>query len=228
MQHAIHGFVFSTQQVLAMMPQDELKQFREHLRVKKMKKGKELFKEGSYPRTVYIIKRGRVKLFQRGQSGAETIVHIHCAGEMLGYRPLLCGEKYPVTAQAIEDGVIYYLPAKQFLTFLQHSVGLSNILLRTLSQEFTLLVNKIGAFTQKSAKERIALSLLILSETYRNPKSKSDTEIALSRYDLAAFAGTTIETIARILRRFREDDVIALRGRTIIIRDKQALVRLAD
>jgi CRP-like cAMP-binding protein len=228
MQRAIPGLLIESQPVLDLMPSRELKQFRELLRVKKMKKGKELFKEGSYPRTVYIIKRGRVKLFQRGQSGTETIVHIHCAGEILGYRPLLCGEKYPVTATALEDGAIYYMSAKQFLAMLRQSVGLSNILLRTLSQEFTLLVNKIGAFAQKSVKERIALSLLILSEKYRNPQSKGETEIALSRYDLAAFAGTTIETIARILRRFREENIIAMRGRKIIIRDKQALTRLAD
>ena len=228
MQQIIPGFIFSTQPVLDLIPSSELKLLREHLRVKKINKGKELFREGSYPKNVYIIKRGRVKIFQRGQSGAETIVHIHGTGEILGYRSLLCGENYAVTAQAIEEGAVYYLSAKQFLAVLRQSVSLSNILLRELSKEFILLVNKIGAFAQKSVRERTALSLLILSEKYRRIQAKGETEIALSRYDLAAFVGTTIETIARILRRFREENIITLRGRRIIIRDRQALARIAD
>src|SRR5690349_4017799 len=228
MHQKIAGFPFSSQPLMELMAENELRQLREQLRLKKIRKGRELFREGAYPKTVYIIKRGRVKLFQRGQSGTETIVHIHCAGEILGYRPLLCGETYAVSAQALEDGAIYYLPAKQFLALLRKSVGLSNILLRILSYDFTILANKIGAFAQKSVKERIALSLLILREKYKNPQAKGETEILLSRYDLAAFAGTTIETIARILRFLREEKIITTRGKSIIIRDEQALFRLAE
>lgn len=215
----------STLSVLESAPAKDL---RKHLKLYKVRKGKELFREGTYPRSVYIIKRGKVKIFQQDQSGAETIVHIYGAGEMFGYRPLLCNEKYPVSAKTLEDGAIYKLPAKQFLSVLSKSAGLSNLLLCALSHEFSLLVHKVSSFAQKSVRERTALSLLMLNEKYRNPAVKGQTEITLSRYDLAAFAGTTIESIARILRRFREDKIIHTVGRKIIIRDKDALLRIAD
>lgn len=214
--------------ILDSMRGADLALLRKHLRLFKVRKGKELFREGTYPKMVYIIKRGKVKIFQRDQSGAETIVHIQGSGEILGYRPLLTGERYPISAQTIEEGALYTISAEQFLAVLQQSAGLSNILLRALSHEFALLVNKISSFAQKSVRERTALSLLILKETYRNPTIKGQTEITLSRHDLAAFVGTTIESIARILTRLREDKIIETIGRKIIIRDESALSRIAD
>src|SRR5688572_15422998 len=214
--------------ILQLLSRGDLALLQKHLKLFKVRKGKELFREGMYPKAVYIIKRGKVKLSQQDQSGAETIVHIHGAGEMFGYRPLLSGGTYPVSARTIEECAVYKISSKQFLWVLNHSASLSNLLLRALSHEFTLLVNKIGSFAQKSVRERTALSLLILNEKYRNPAAKARTEITLSRHDLAAFVGTTIESIARILRRLREDKIIETVGRKIIIRDEAALSRVAD
>lgn len=228
MPHNISQYSFSTRPVLESLPANDLSLFTEHLRLRKMKKGRELFKEGTYPKAVYIIKRGKVKLFQFGQSGTETIVHIYGAGEMFGFRPLLCNEKYPASAMALEDGAIYVLPARYFMQTLHASAALSNILLRNLSHEFTVLVNKVAAFAQKSVRERTALSLLILREKYRRPGARENPEITLSRHDLAAFVGTTIESIARILRRFREEKIIKTAGRKIMIQNERALYKLVD
>jgi len=65
---------------------------------------------------------------------------------------------------------------------------------------------------KKSAKERIALSLLILQEKYRLP-GVAQPEITLSRGDLAAFAGTTHETLARIISRFKAEKIVRALGR---------------
>ena len=149
-----------------------------------MRKGKELFREGSYPRNVYIVRRGKVKLFQNSPNGTQTIVYIYSAGEMFGYRPLLCGEKHTASAMTMEDSGIYIVPARHFMNFVTSGGTLSAILLRNLSHEFTVLVNRIGAFDQKSVKERLALSLLILGEKYRKEGKGSYAELTLSRSDL--------------------------------------------
>jgi CRP-like cAMP-binding protein len=214
--------------VLDAIPASDFNRLRPYLKLYKVRKGKELFREGTFPKSVYIIKRGKVKLFQCDQNGSETIVHIHGPGEMLGYRPLLSGERYPISAETLEEGAVYVISAKHFMSVLRTSAGLSNLLLRVLSSEFSMLANKLGSFAQKSVRERTAMSLLLLKEKYRNPSSRGQTEITLSRHDLAAFVGTTIESIARILRRLREDKIIQTVGRKIIIRDEQALSRIAD
>lgn len=205
---------------------EDLLLFKQCLMLKKIRKGKELFQEGGYPKEIYILKRGKVKIFQKTQNGGEQIVYIYTPGEMFGYRPLLCNQKHPASAKTLEECGIYVLSAKKFLDILNKSTSLSNILLQNLSHEFTVLINRIAAFAQKSTTGRVALSLLILREKYRGQNTKP-VEITLSRADLAAFAGTTNETLARIISRFKKEKIVKIYGRKIIIHDAIYLFQLA-
>jgi CRP-like cAMP-binding protein len=224
----ISSFFFTTDPVLESMPTYEAQLFKEQLRLKRVKKGKELFKEGSYPRQVYIVKRGRVKLYQHNADGSETIIYIYSYGEMFGYRPLLCGEKHPASAMTMEDCGIYTISSKQFLGFMKAGNSLSTILLRNLSHEFTVLVNRIGAFDQRTVKERLALSLFILREKYRKSGERGQVEITLSRRDLAAYVGTSVETLARIITMFRQSGMIKTVGRRLLISNERLLMQVID
>src|SRR4051812_10595419 len=106
---SIAKYYFNNKPVLAALPEDDLLLFRKHLTLKKVRKGKELFQEGASPKGIYILKRGRVKLYQRMQNGGEQIVYIYTPGEMFGYRPLLCNESHPASAMTLEECGIYFL-----------------------------------------------------------------------------------------------------------------------
>src|SRR6185295_1239618 len=222
----ISKYHFGSTSVLNLLPKEDLSLFQKQLKLKKFKKGHELFQEGNSPKGIYILKRGKVKIYQETQSGTEQIVYIYTPGEMFGYRPLLCHEHHPASAKTLEECSIYFLDAKDFLDVLEKSAALSNILLQNLSHEFTVLINRIAAFGQKSVKERTALSLLILREKYKKPNGEAYGEIYLSRADLAAFVGTTIETIARMITKFKKERIIKIQGRKIIINDVKALYQL--
>lgn len=223
---SISLYSFNSSPILESLPEQELQMFREHLKLIKVKKGRVLCKEGEFPKAVYIIKRGKVKLYQQALSGSEKILYIYTPGEMFGYRPVLCNQKHPATAETIEDSSVYKLPIQHFLKILQHSTGLSNYLLNNLSHEFTVLINRIGAFSQKSVKERVALTLLIMREKYRKKDNDGEPEISLSRTDLAAYVGTSIETVARIITKLKIDKVIKTNGRKIVVIDDRALHEL--
>jgi CRP-like cAMP-binding protein len=224
----ISKYHFRSTSVLDLLPQEDLLLFKKSLKFKKFKKGQELFQEGHFPKGIYILKRGKVKIFQEAQTGTEQIVYIYTPGEMFGYRPLLCNERHPVSAKTLEECGIYFLAAKDFLDTIEKSAILSNILLQNLSHEFTVLINRIAAFAQKSVKERMALSLLILREKYKNPNGEAYGDISLSRADLAAFVGTTIETVARMVTKFKKEKIIKIAGRKIIIVDVKALYQLTE
>jgi len=223
----VSRFFFGSAPVLESLPGTDLQLLQERLKLKKIKKGRDILIEGSYPRYVYILKRGKVKLYQRSSSGVEQLIYIYTPGDMFGFRPLLSNEKNPASAQALEDCTIYYLPAKYFLSILKKSASLSNVLLQNLSHEFTVWVNRIAAFSQKSVKERLALSLLILREKYRKPDGRY-AEITLSRADLASFIGTTNETLSRILARFNSERLIRFQGRKIIVINTPELHSLTE
>jgi len=51
--------------------------------------------------------------------------------------------------------------------------------------------------------------------------------ISLSREDLANMVGTANETVIRLLSEFKEDKMVAVKGRKIFILDKKGLERVA-
>ncbi|HTJ48719.1 MAG TPA: Crp/Fnr family transcriptional regulator [Cyclobacteriaceae bacterium] len=209
-------FYFINNSIAELLNKEEVNFLKPFITQKLYSKGQNIYNEGAHPKGVFILDKGKIKIYQKTFEGLHQIMNIHVQGEIIGYRPLLCDEKYPVSATAIEDCKISFIPRKQFLIALSKSSSLSNLLLKFLSYEFTVWVNTISNLKHRTVKERLLLNLLILIEKYRG-KKKWPVEITLSRADLAALIGTSNETLARLLKIIKDEKFISVRGRTIII-----------
>jgi CRP/FNR family transcriptional regulator len=55
-----------------------------------------------------------------------------------------------------------------------------------------------------------------------------DNVLNLSREDLANIVGSATETIIRLLSEFREENLIAINGRKIILKDVKRLKKIAS
>jgi CRP-like cAMP-binding protein len=183
-------------------------------------KGDDIFKERSYPKGIFILKKGKVKIYQKIISGPDQIMNIHVEGEIFGYRPVLSDERYPVNASAVEHCTVDFIPKKEFLQVLNGSAQLSNALLRFLSHEFTVWVNLISSLAHNTVRERLLLHLLILTQKYRSGK-KWPVEIRLSKADLACLIGTSNETLARTLRLLKDERVVTGRSRALVVNADQ-------
>jgi CRP-like cAMP-binding protein len=192
---------------------------------KKYNRGESIFKVNEFPKGIFIIRKGRVKIYQRVSSGADQIMNIHVAGEIIGYRPLLCNERYPVTASAVEACTLLFVPAKTFSSLLSQSSEFSNLLLRYLSHEFTVWVNTISLLAHKTVKERLLVNLLILLAKYQEP-SRWPIKISLPKTDIANLIGTSNETLARVLQSLKKDNLIAPKGRAIQVNNLQQLRKI--
>ncbi|UOU98172.1 helix-turn-helix domain-containing protein [Chryseobacterium daecheongense] len=102
------------------------------------------------------------------------------------------------------------------------------MLLKSLSHEFSVMANLMTVLSQRTVRERVALSLLILQKKYKSDISGDKVYITLSRADLANMVGTANETLARILHDFREDHLIVMEGRKIQLTDLERLTRIAN
>ena len=73
-----------------------------------------------------------------------------------------------------------------------------------------------------------------LFQEYINPKQYNLLrvlgfhKITISRADLASFAGTTGETLARIMTRFKNEKIIGTRGRKLFILKPEKLLELIE
>jgi CRP-like cAMP-binding protein len=189
---------------------------------REFKKGQQIFRENSLSKGIYIVRKGKVKIMRSNAEGRESIMYIYKKGEFLGFRPLLADEPNAVTAQAMENVVVTFIPRDVFFELLERPAFLRKMLV-TLAQEFTVWVNKITIFTQYHVKERVALSLLILSRVYQSEGSDK-LVISIGRDDFASFVGTAKESLVRMLRIFKDEGIIKAKGTHITLLKPKALV----
>jgi CRP-like cAMP-binding protein len=228
MNFNISRYHFNTESLLDDLAPEHFQKLKASMQQMEKKKGAIIFKKGESSKGVYILKKGKVKIFQINQDARPQILYIYKKGESFGYKPLLCRETHPVTAEALEDSVISFIPQAPFFEVLKVSTQLSNRLLFNLSHEFTVWVNTTTAFAQQTVKERFALTLLILNEKYKKAGSKKPVELNLSRDDLSCYVGTAEESLIRIIREFKEKKILEVKGRKIKIIDPKALMSLTE
>ena len=68
-----------------------------------LKRNEIIFSEGKYPKGIFHIHRGLVKIFKFGKDGKEQIFQICKSGEVIGFRGILSENPYNVNAAALED-----------------------------------------------------------------------------------------------------------------------------
>lgn len=220
---------FNSQYILSDLLSEEYSDELMNSNVEKYAKGQVIFREGSSPSGIFFIKSGRVKKYKVDESGRENIIYVANSGELIGYHAVLAGESYPDSAAAIEESTLAFIRKEDFLAVLDKSPALSRKLLKTLSHEFAVLANSISVQIHRSARERMAITLIILRERYK--KGVADGQpiiINLSRYDIAGMAGITRENTVRILRDFKDENIIETKGRQICITDVKKLVAISN
>jgi len=67
--------------------------------------------------------------------------------------------------------------------------------------------------------------LLVLTAKFRNSSKDKEVEIVLSREDLANLVGAATETLVRLLQEFKNDGLIDLKSKKIIILNPKGLVQ---
>lgn len=185
------------------------------------KKGQLLFSERTIPRGVFYISTGKVKVFAIGEEGKEQIIQISAEGDLVGFRAMFNEEPYKVSATALEDCNICFIGRDDFIDLVEENAFLKNGIMKALSSELAERATYVTKMAQKTVKERLAYSLLILGKVYKGG------HVNLSREDLANFVGTATETVIRLLGELKEKELIRTKGRMIQIVNITALEKVA-
>lgn len=215
MQFDINQFYFNNSELLDSLSVKTRTRLLGNVQKRKFKSGKVIYREGRAPKGVYILKKGKVKIYQTGQDGSRQIMYIYTSGEIFGYRPIICNETHPVTAVAMEECSCDFIPRAHFMKCLDESNELSRALLISLSHEFSVWVNNISVFARFPVKSRVALGLLILQEKFKT-KERSN-EVNLSRSEFASYIGTVKEMVVRVVQELRSKRIVETHGSKIRI-----------
>ena len=204
-------------------------------RIQTVRRGQLIFHAGNVPFALYGILDGTVKVSATTTGGTTLILRVVGAGDILGYRPLLAGEKYAMTAEAIATTRIATIPRDELLAALRRSPDTALWFLAMLARELRISEEQMVAGMHLPVRRRTARLLLTLLARMpaRVPQARGGArgpviDLALSRTELAQMIGVAPETLSRTLRALADEEIIALGGgRAIVIRKVEALRAMA-
>ncbi|MGB1039609.1 MAG: Crp/Fnr family transcriptional regulator [Flavobacteriales bacterium] len=187
------------------------------------KKGECLFQEGSYPKALYVVYKGIIKIHKYGVNGKEQITRLASAGDIIGYRSILNNESYSASATAVEETRLFKIPSEAFFNLLKENSDFSLKVLQMLAGDLRLAEKQIIDMAQKSVREKIAEALLLLSSKFGVNEHTYAINSVLTRKEIGDIAGVTTESAIRTISEFNKESIIEIDGKRILIRDVSKL-----
>lgn len=191
------------------------------------RKNQVIFNEGSHSNGLYCVNKGQIKISKTGVDGREQIIHFAKKGDVMGYRALLSGETFAATATAIDDSTICFIPRSELLSLMERNTGLGMKFMMLLCHKVEELGEQATSLSHRTVRERLAQSLLLLKQSFGLKEDRKTLDVQLSREDLASFVGTATESLIRMLSEFKEDGMVELTGKQIVLKDIPKLIRLS-
>ncbi|MGX5819179.1 Crp/Fnr family transcriptional regulator [Chitinophaga lutea] len=186
------------------------------------KKGQELFREGDAAGRFYFLHEGHVKVHKQWGTDKELIVRLAGPGDVLGHRGILPGQPYPVSATALEAGSACSVPIDFLMTSLTMNNQLAIQLMRLYAQELQTAEQNMRNLVHMDVKGRVALTLLNLRDRF-GTDGEGNIQNILRKQDIASYAGTTYETLFKILQDLGAEGSVAVNGKHIRVLNEKAL-----
>lgn len=204
---------------------DEMLKITEMSRHLNYKKGEIIFREGEDLESLYIVHKGRVKIYQLFESGKEQLLRILESGEFMGELALFTKKTLDSYAEAMEKTEICAIHRNDMQKLMQENPSIAVKILEQFSNRLDQTEKLVGNLSSKDVETRAAGYLIELANDHHSLEFK----LPMSKKDLASFLGTTSETISRRLSNFQTNGWIEQKGqRQIRIIDKDALEKLSS
>jgi CRP-like cAMP-binding protein len=169
--------------------------------------------------SMFIILEGRVKISRISDDGREVILSIMSEGDFFGEMSLLDGQTRSANVTAIDPAELFMIRREEFLQLLHDYPQIAINLLKELAQRIRKGDEHIKSLSLQDAKGRVANTLLRIAEDYGIFR-KGQVEIGELplQQDLANMAGTSRETISRVIKSLmKEGHLKKEKGKIIII-----------
>ena len=206
--------------IFSELNQDGLEEVRKISTERKYPKGSMIILEEEYGDKLFIVKDGTVKITRVNDEGKEVILALLGSSEIFGEMAILDGESRSANVLAQENCTLVVISSEDFLKILKQNFKVSFALMSELAKKIRKSDLQIEALSLSDAEHRIGVSILSLAEdmgVIRN--GKVTIQNLPFQQDIANMAGTSRETVSRVMKTFEDRNLILKEGHTVIIPD---------
>ncbi|KAA9393989.1 Crp/Fnr family transcriptional regulator [Kocuria coralli] len=174
-----------------------------------------------------VMHKGQLKVSATAPNGQEQILRTVTDGDVVGERTFLTGHRPVDLVVALEDSRMCVFDHADLSGLLRDYPDISQRMLRTLSDRLSSVERLLAAITSSDVNARVAAYLLDLPGSSMRD-GIATVRLPMAKQEIAAYLGTTPETLSRRLAAFSASGVIDLHGRRdVSILDADELERVA-
>jgi CRP-like cAMP-binding protein len=219
------GFLLKRISLFTRLSRADLDSVARIAKIRETKKNETIFSKAAVGDTLYVVMRGRVKIFGVSSTGkAKTFAFLE-PGDFFGEMALLEKGDRSASAKAVMPSALMTIHRRDFQNLLRRRPGMALAILHTLCRRLRRADREIEALSFNNVLGRLARILVDLSDRYgrKAGQGRVAIQMQLSHQDLAEMAGTAREMVTRILNRFRRTGCLEMNGKSITLTDVSKL-----
>lgn len=190
----------------------------------KFSKGETIAKQGTKAADILYLKEGLVKIsITSGENN--LILCVKTKNHFVGTENIYGYDYHPYTVTALEDSVICFIDISAIRQLLKQNNTFNSEMYKVITSNSLITYDRFFSLTQKQLHGRFADILLCLSKRVFKAQK---FDLPLSRKDLAALTGMAPESVIRIIKDFKTDNIIATKGKRIEILNQPLLEKISN
>ena len=185
------------------------------------RRGEVLFREDDVTTHAILIDRGSVKIVRRRPDGADLILAVRGANDLIGEMAAIDGSPRSASAVAVGQVDAYVIEAQTFESFVRSHDNVGWMLIRSMAERQRDADQRRLDQVSASVAHRVAVELLDMAD--RDVALEPDGFV-LSQTELAETVGATREAVSKALGELRRRGAIETSRRRMKILDRAKLV----
>lgn len=206
------------------LSRDELEFINQHRYDLSFRAGEIIRKQGAFLSHVISIKSGLASLYIEGLNNRNVILKIVKPSNFIGGPGMFVHHRHHYTVKAHQETSACFIEVGAFKELLKSNPDFAEGFFTEFSRNTLITYDRLLNLTQKYIPGRMADALLYLSkEVYEN----TSFDLGLTKKDLGDFTGMSTDSVIRILRTFKNEGIISVKGNHFEIKNTDALIKIS-
>jgi CRP/FNR family transcriptional regulator len=189
------------------------------------KKGETIRKQGSFTRGVLYLSKGFAKVYKEIEEiDQNSIVAIYKPGQMIGLSSLFTSKTAQFTVVAMTDCTVCCIEIETFQRLMHENINFAIDIIKSINEQNSLLFDFQISNNHKQLHGRLAEAILYLKQYVFNSNS---FDVPLSRRELAEYTNMSTMSVVRILKSFKDDEIVEDKNGHIHIMNFEKLKRIS-
>lgn len=190
-----------------------------------------IFRQGDETAEVYVVLRGKVRIYRTSPAGDETTIAIFAGGDVIGEMAALDGQSRSATGKAMNRTALLVMTQDRFVNHVQTMPRMGYALARLLSLKLRWTAGYAESIAQYDAAGRLLHMILANNERYGqeiDPDKRYVLDLGLTQSDLASMVGARREWVNRLLRDWKKRGLLEFDRGAITILDLPRVIAERD